>query len=64
MHVVDDAREYFPELHSMHVTDDDAPTVFENLPAPHPVQDVADNPKDEYVPAAHVEQAIEEWADV
>ena len=32
----------------MHVADDDAPKVLEYLPAPHAVQDVADNPTDEY----------------
>jgi hypothetical protein len=61
VHVVDDEREYFPELHS---TEKDAPTVLEYLPAPHTVQDVADNPNDEYVPAAHAEQAVDELADV
>ena len=64
MHVVDDERENFPELHSRQVADDDAPTVLEYLPAPHTVQDVADNSKDEYVPAAHVEQPVDELADV
>ena len=64
MHVVDDEREYFPELHSKQVADDDAPTVLEYLPAPHTVQDVADNSKDEYVPAPHVEQVVDELAGV
>jgi hypothetical protein len=48
----------------MHVADDDAPIVLEYLPTPHTVQDVADNPTDEYVPAAHVEQAVDALANV
>ena len=61
VHVVDDEREYFPELHS---TEKDAPTVLEYLPALHTVQDVADNSKEEYVPAPHVEQVVDELAGV